>query len=71
MRFGNRAFKTFLDRLWAEKTDNFILSLLSDDKKEALIEVKVYLNDSFGSHQRIDYGTGHELNFFLFLMCLK
>lgn len=50
MRFGNIAFKTYLDKLWEEKSDPFITSLLPDDKSSALIEVRVYLNESFGSH---------------------
>jgi len=37
----------------------------------AIIELKMYLNDSFGSNQRIDYGTGHELSFVVFLYCLN
>ncbi len=30
-------------------------------------EVARYLSASFGDRQRIDYGTGHELNFICFL----
>lgn len=40
------------------------------DFKRAIPELKVYLLDSFGSYERIDYGTGHELNFVVFLLCL-
>ena len=36
----------------------------------AIPELKEYLIDSFGSYERIDYGTGHELNFFVLLYCL-
>ena len=36
----------------------------------AIPELKDYLMDSFGSYERIDYGTGHELNFILLLLCL-
>ncbi len=38
--------------------------------KEAIPELKVYLTESFGSYERIDYGTGNELNFVVFLLCL-
>ena len=33
-------------------------------------EMKEYLLESFGSYERIDYGTGHELNFIIFLYCM-
>ena len=35
-----------------------------------MAELSAYLVDSFGNETRIDYGTGHEMNFALFLMCL-
>ena len=38
--------------------------------ERSIPEIKVYLLDSFGSYERIDYGTGHELNFVVFLLCL-
>lgn len=33
-------------------------------------EVASYLLGAFGSPQRLDYGTGHELNFIAFIGCL-
>ncbi|CAK7202703.1 Serine/threonine-protein phosphatase 2A activator 1 [Sporothrix eucalyptigena] len=36
----------------------------------AMDEVKAYFLGSFGSSQRLDYGTGHELSFLAFLGCL-
>jgi serine/threonine-protein phosphatase 2A activator len=36
----------------------------------AVPELKVYLQESFGSFERIDYGTGHELNFVVFIFCM-
>lgn len=68
-RFGNMAF-----RIWHQKMSSnsleLIKELLKDDTLEAAKELDVYLRDSFGNPTRIDYGTGHELNFIMFLMGL-
>ena len=37
---------------------------------KSIPEIKVYWEESFGSYDRIDYGTGHELNFVVFLFCM-
>jgi len=69
-RFGNPAFRTFLDaiesRLPKWHQDN--IKLESDS---AVDEVQTYLQHSFGNWTRIDYGSGHELNFLLWLLCLN
>ena len=68
-RFGNPAFRTFLERIqerlpsWHRK-----LGLKNDD---AINEASVYLANAFGNGSRIDYGSGHELNFILWLLCLR
>jgi serine/threonine-protein phosphatase 2A activator len=67
-RFGNPAFRTFLSALsgrlqeWHHKLDI---------PAAAVDEVATYLSHSFGSASRIDYGSGHELNFFIWLLCLN
>lgn len=38
--------------------------------EKAIPEIRVYLEESFGSYERLDYGTGHELNFIAFLFCM-
>lgn len=38
--------------------------------KRAVPELKAYMIDSFGSYERIDYGTGHELNFYVFIYAM-
>lgn len=67
-RFGNKTFRPFLDKTkaashaWHQR-----LGLNSD---AAIAEVETYLNQSFGNRARIDYGSGHELNFMIWLLCL-
>lgn len=70
MRFGNKAYRTLMDRVIAA-SDEHLRSLCSAPGFERCIpEIKVYWEESFGSYERIDYGTGHELNFVVFLFCL-
>jgi serine/threonine-protein phosphatase 2A activator len=65
-RFGNIAFRTWFQKM-TESLDEEFKSLIPED---AIIELKPYFMESFGNSTRIDYGTGHELSFLLFLMCL-
>ncbi|KAJ3957367.1 Serine/threonine-protein phosphatase 2A activator 2 [Colletotrichum tropicale] len=66
-RFGNKAFRTFLDSVKV-KTPGWQTQLgVSDAAND---EVAVYLEHSFGNRMRIDYGSGHELNFIMWLLCL-
>jgi serine/threonine-protein phosphatase 2A activator len=78
-RFGNAAF-----RKWYELAESKISTLLKKYVLESTLtfaatetstatsadELKVYLLGSFGSAQRLDFGTGHELSFLAFLACL-
>ncbi|OHS93852.1 phosphotyrosyl phosphatase activator [Tritrichomonas foetus] len=63
MRFGNRAFRTFLTRVYEEREE--ILKDVTDNK-----DCMEYFCQSFGSWTRIDYGTGHEFNFLSFISAL-
>ena len=66
-RFGNKAFRDWHAKLKNE-SEKLLAEIIPD--KEALKEVEVYLHDSFGNSTRIDYGTGHEMAFVMFLACL-
>ena len=43
---------------------------LAVNRPECLSELSVYLTESFGNSTRIDYGTGHEMNFVMFCATL-
>ena len=49
-----------------------LLNILNNNNEDSTVlkEAAAYLCNSFGNWQRIDYGTGHELHFLLFLYCL-
>ncbi|CAH0557500.1 unnamed protein product [Brassicogethes aeneus] len=68
-RFGNQAFKTWYQKL---KDDIFdiLQKLLPPTHYRAVPEIMEYLNEAFGNSTRIDYGTGHEISFVMFLYCL-
>ncbi|CUV04189.1 unnamed protein product [Cryptosporidium hominis] len=69
MRFGNKAFQTWYDKT-NQTCTSYISDILKENSDEYLQEVKSYFVESFGNRSRVDYGTGHELNFILFLMCI-
>uniref|UniRef100_M4BXN6 Serine/threonine-protein phosphatase 2A activator n=1 Tax=Hyaloperonospora arabidopsidis (strain Emoy2) TaxID=559515 RepID=M4BXN6_HYAAE len=66
MRFGNRAFRTFHDRV-LERTREMQEKTLPEEQRGAVIELAAYLEDSFGNRVRIDYGTGHETSFIVWM----
>jgi serine/threonine-protein phosphatase 2A activator len=68
-RFGNPSFRPFLDAVKSEST-SWHTSLLRIDNLDAISEISIYLLSSLGSPSRLDYGSGHELNFLLWLLCL-
>ena len=68
-RFGNPAFRQFLDSLAARSNKwHASLGLASASGSS---EVSTYFLQSFGNRARIDYGSGHELNFLVWLLCLN
>jgi serine/threonine-protein phosphatase 2A activator len=78
-RFGNVSF-----RKWYEILESRVQDLLNTHLPETVLhfggksadgvtvldELTPYLLGGFGSAQRLDYGTGHELSFLAFLGCV-
>ena len=71
-RFDDPVFKRFHQELTNKFDDIMNTTILSpkDMPKNIIIELKTYFLDSFGNQFRLDYGTGHELNFFCMLLIL-
>jgi len=76
-RFGNLSFRKWYD-LVESRSMSMLERYLPDQVREfknesdvdALTELRGYFLGSFGSAQRLDYGTGHELSFLAFLACI-
>lgn len=45
-------------------------SMASDHQNRVILELQAYLHHSFGHEIRLDYGTGHECSFYVFLYAL-
>jgi serine/threonine-protein phosphatase 2A activator len=76
-RFGNVSFRTWYDIVRERASDLLdtylpkdVLAYKSTSDVSAKSELEAYFIGSFGSSQRLDYGTGHELSFLAFLGCL-
>ncbi|KAI9669989.1 MAG: Serine/threonine-protein phosphatase 2A activator 2 [Alyxoria varia] len=74
-RFGNPAFRTFISAVTENCTGwhraESALNIQSYNQGDGLVdELTTYFSNSFGSSTRIDYGSGHELNFLVYLLCL-
>ncbi|KAI0806075.1 hypothetical protein BC629DRAFT_1282689 [Irpex lacteus] len=68
-RFGNLAFRTWGKRL-EDEHNRLLINLLPGHMHSVVPHLAPYLLTSFGSFTRMDYGTGHETSFALFLLCL-
>ncbi|KAL8980595.1 MAG: hypothetical protein Q9177_005834, partial [Variospora cf. flavescens] len=68
-RFGNPAFRDFLNAVSAQSSTWH--SSLGLTLPSAITETSTYLQNSFGNRTRIDYGSGHELSFIIWLLCLN
>ncbi|KAG0645779.1 Peptidyl-prolyl cis-trans isomerase PTPA-1 [Hyphodiscus hymeniophilus] len=76
-RFGNVSFRKWYDtlesrvqQLLEKYLPNEVLNFRTGDGVGVLDELTPYLMGGFGSAQRLDYGTGHELSFLAFLGCI-
>ena len=74
-RFGNAAFRTFYQKL-KDRTPELMMQAIppnvwkhvqEQDKDTLVEELGAYFLGSFGSSERLDYGTGHELSFLAFV----
>ena len=76
-RFGNLSFRKWHDAV-GSRTPAMLrayvpldsLSVRSEGKTTPYDELESYLLGSFGSAERLDYGTGHEMSFLAFLGCI-
>jgi serine/threonine-protein phosphatase 2A activator len=77
-RFGNVSFRKWYAILESRVQDllqtHLPAAVLNFESKSngtsSMDEIAPYLLGSFGSAQRLDYGTGHELSFLAFLGCI-
>ncbi|EDO18333.1 hypothetical protein Kpol_1013p4 [Vanderwaltozyma polyspora DSM 70294] len=65
-RFGKIEFRDFYDELTSQ-SKTLISNAYPSLTEDQLDQLYVYLDESWGNKQRIDYGSGHELNFLCLL----
>ncbi|RDB17062.1 Serine/threonine-protein phosphatase 2A activator 2 [Hypsizygus marmoreus] len=68
-RFGNPAFRTFYDKV--SELSPALHASIPGLPPDAIEEVSAYFKEAWGNRARIDYGSGMELNFLCWLICLE
>ncbi|KAJ2296313.1 Serine/threonine-protein phosphatase 2A activator [Coemansia sp. RSA 2706] len=68
-RFGNQSFRKW-EAEARRRTPQLLRDLLPESCHGAIVELTPYLTEAFGNATRIDYGSGHELSFVVWLLCL-
>merc|ERR1711939_146323 len=68
-RFGNPAFRTFYDKVVARAQDWH--RQIPAVPQERITELAVYFCEAWGNRERVDYGSGMELNFISWLLALR
>jgi len=68
-RYGNPAYRDWFEKL-ESSAHQLIQDILPEHLNSAKVELAPYLIDSFGNKTRIDYGTGHEMTFVMFVCAL-
>jgi len=68
-RFGNKAFATYYNKV-VDTVAPLLKTTLPMEHHNAIEEISPYLTESLGNSTRIDYGSGHELSFVMFMYCL-
>ncbi|KAL1903110.1 Serine/threonine-protein phosphatase 2A activator 2 [Sporothrix stenoceras] len=75
-RFGNKRFRGFVDQV-RQRAPQWHKEKLGMEETEGegggvtvISEAATYLGQAFGNRARIDYGSGHELHFVVWLLCL-
>ncbi|KAJ8083456.1 Serine/threonine-protein phosphatase 2A activator 2 [Marasmius tenuissimus] len=68
-RFGNPAFRTFYDRV--QEVSSNLHETIPGLPLDSIQELSIYFNESWGNRSRIDYGSGMELNFLCWMICLE